>query len=248
MPAPLPTPRFDTFYRHAELAQLLQAYADARPDLVDLRVLGKSHEGRDIALVVLTNSATGDDTDKPAIWVDGNIHAGELTASTACLYWLHQLVSGHGTDADAGPQITQLLDTRVVYLCPRLNPDGAELALADKPRFISTTDRAHNQEALKQLLEAVFTRQPVAHWIAAFNDAGVPHARINDYAAALADAQTEHMGWVQPLTLPNGQQTHTFASPVRLNGQGFPIRRPPPALGEHTAEIRAAHAAPQDTP
>ena len=77
-------------------------------------MLGKSHEGRDIALVVITNTATGDDEDKPAIWVDGNIHAGELTASTACLYWLHQLVAGHGSDA----RITQLLDTRVVYLKP----------------------------------------------------------------------------------------------------------------------------------
>jgi len=138
---PLPTPRFDTFYRHAELQQLLSDYASARPDLVDLRVLGKSHEGRDIALVVVTNSATGDDADKPAIWVDGNIHAGELTASTACLYWLHQLVAGHGSGPDANPQITQLLDTRVVYLCPRLNPDGAELALADKPRFIRSSTR-----------------------------------------------------------------------------------------------------------
>ena len=115
-------------------------------------------------------------------------------------------------------------------------------ALAEDPRFISTTDRAHNQEALKQLLEAVFTRQPVAHWIAAFNDAGVPHARINDYAAALSDPQTAHMGWVQPLELPGGQLTRTFGSPVRLNGKGFPIRRSPPALGQHSDEIRAEYA------
>ncbi len=120
--------------------------------------------------------------------------------------------------------------------------------LAQEARFLTPTDRARHQAELKDILEAVFTQQSVAHWIDAFNQAGVPHARINDYAAALADAQTEHMGWVQPLTLPNGQQTRTFASPVRLNGQGFPVRRPPPALGEHTAEIRAAHAAPQDTP
>ena len=46
---------------------------------------------------------------------------------------------GHGSDA----QITQLLDTRVVYLCPRLNPDGAELALADQPRFIRSSTRAY---------------------------------------------------------------------------------------------------------
>lgn len=114
--------------------------------------------------------------------------------------------------------------------------------LPQDPRFLSTTDRAKNQAELKDILEAVFTQQPVAHWIDAFNTAGVPHARINDYASALADMQTEHMQWVQPLELPNGQTTQTFASPVRLNGQGFPIRRMPPELGQHTQELRAQYA------
>lgn len=115
--------------------------------------------------------------------------------------------------------------------------------LPQDPRFLSTTDRAQHQEALKNILEQVFTQQPVAHWIAAFNAAGVPHARINDYAAALADEQTEYMQWVQPLELPNGRQTQTFASPVRLNGQGFAIRGMPPALGQHTQEVRDQFAA-----
>ena len=55
------------------------------------------------------------------------------------LYYLHQLVSGYGRDA----AITQLLDTRAVYLCPRLNPDGAELALADRPRHIRSSTRRY---------------------------------------------------------------------------------------------------------
>jgi crotonobetainyl-CoA:carnitine CoA-transferase CaiB-like acyl-CoA transferase len=114
--------------------------------------------------------------------------------------------------------------------------------LPQDPRFLSTTDRAKNQVELKDILEAVFTRQPVSHWIDAFNAAGVPHARINDYASALSDMQTEHMQWVQPLELPNGQVTQTFASPVRVNGQGFPIRRMPPELGQHTQEVRAQFA------
>src|SRR5512143_1659340 len=136
----LPIPRFDVFYRHAELTRLLHDYADARPDLVRVQSLGKSHEGRDIWLVALTQSASGADTDKPAFWCDGNIHAGELTASTACLYWLHHLVLGYGLgDAKA----VELLNTRVVYLCPRLNPDGAELALADRPRFIRSSTRPY---------------------------------------------------------------------------------------------------------
>ena len=136
---PLPSPRFDTFYRHEALVKLLQQYAAARPGLVSLRTLGQSHEGRDIWLATVTNQTTGDDIDKPALWIDGNIHAGELTASTACLYWLHQLCTQHGTDA----AITQLLDTRVVYICPRLNPDGAELAMADKPRYIRSSTRPY---------------------------------------------------------------------------------------------------------
>jgi murein tripeptide amidase MpaA len=76
--------------------------------------------------------------DKPALWIDGNIHAAELTRPTACLYWLHQLV--HRVRR---PQARQLLDTRVVYMVPRLNPDGAELALADRPRHIRSGTRPY---------------------------------------------------------------------------------------------------------
>ncbi|WP_374563737.1 M14 family metallopeptidase [Ideonella sp.] len=137
--APLPTPQFDRFYRHPELSQLLADYAAARPGLIERRSMGLSHEGREIWLLVITNRATGPDSDKPALWIDGNIHAAELTASTACLYWLHQLASAYGHDA----RVTELLDSRVVYLCPRLNPDGAELALADVPRHIRSSTRPY---------------------------------------------------------------------------------------------------------
>ena len=113
--------------------------------------------------------------------------------------------------------------------------------LAQDPRFLTPTLRAAHQDELRQILEQRFTQQPVEHWIGVFQAAGVPHARINSYAQALADPQTQHMGWVQPLTLPNGHATRTFASPIRIDGAGLPIRRPPPALGEHSDEIRAAY-------
>jgi murein tripeptide amidase MpaA len=144
-----PSPRFDTFYRHDALTRLLFDYADAHPDLVSVNSIGKSFEGRDIWVATVTSAATGPHTDKPAFWTDGNIHAAELTASTAVLYYLHQLVTGYGTDL----QTTQLLDTRTLYLCPRLNPDGAELALADKPRHIRSSTRRypHDEEPVEGL-------------------------------------------------------------------------------------------------
>jgi murein tripeptide amidase MpaA len=137
--AAAPTPRFDSFYKHDELTQLLFEYAQAFPTLAAIRSIGKSFEGRDIWVATITHIAAGAAEDKPAFWADGNIHAAELTASTAVLYYLHELLTKYGHDAD----ITQLLDTRTIYLCPRLNPDGAELALAERPRHIRSSTRRY---------------------------------------------------------------------------------------------------------
>ncbi len=139
--AAAPAPRFDIFYRHDDLTRLLLSYAEAFPQLVSIRSIGRSFEGRDIWLASVTNTATGVDTDKPAFWVDANIHAAELTACTTVLYYLNWLTAGYGQPGEQGRAITQLLDTRVLYLCPRLNPDGAELALAERPRHIRSSTR-----------------------------------------------------------------------------------------------------------
>lgn len=120
--------------------------------------------------------------------------------------------------------------------------------LQDDPRFADTSLRAANQVALKDILEEKFKENTVDYWIDAFREAGVPHARINDYESALDDPQVKHMDWVRPLTLPTGDITQTFASPLMLDGKGFPIRRNPPAAGEHTEEIRAAMLARQGGP
>lgn len=107
----------------------------------------------------------------------------------------------------------------------------------DDPRFASTGERARNQTALRDLLEAEFASADASAWLERFRAAGVPCAPINRYSDVLADPQVEHMQWVQALTLPNGVETRTFGSPIRLSGRGLPIRRPPPALGEHSEEI-----------
>src|ERR1700741_862744 len=131
--------RFDRFYRYPELTEILKALAQRKPGLFAIDSLGKSHEGRDIWLVTATNTATDAAVDKPAFWIDGNIHAAELTASTACLRFLDHLERGYGTD----PDVTRLLDTRAIYVCPRINPAGAEWALADKPKYIRSSTRPY---------------------------------------------------------------------------------------------------------
>src|SRR5436190_18998385 len=98
--AEAPKIRFDIFYKHDELTKLLFEYAQAFPTLAAIRSIGKSHEGRDIWVATVTNSETGAARDKPAFWCDGNIHAAELTASTAVLYYLNALLTGYGSAAE----------------------------------------------------------------------------------------------------------------------------------------------------
>ncbi len=135
----MPEVRFDKYYRYKELTQILGAYAEEYPQLVRLESSGKSHEGRHIWVAVVTNRETGDDKHKPAFWVDGNIHASEVSPSSACLYLLNRLLTAYGSD----PDVTRCLDTRTFYICPRVNPDGAEWALADKPKIIRSSTRPY---------------------------------------------------------------------------------------------------------
>lgn len=131
--------RFDTYYRYDELSRLLRQLAQQHPHLLRVESIGRSFEGRDIWLATVTRFSSGEPDEKPALWVDGNIHATEVAGSMACLYLLHDLVARYGSD----PDLTRCLDTRVFYVCPRINPDGAEWALAEVPRLIRSSTRPY---------------------------------------------------------------------------------------------------------
>ena len=123
---------FDRFLRYDELSSRLQALADENPGLVELESYGTSYEGRNLWLVTVTDSSTGGAADKPAHWVDANIHATEVTGSVAALHLVHHLVEGFRSGDE---RVTEALRTRTFYVVPRVNPDGAEAALADSPSY-----------------------------------------------------------------------------------------------------------------
>ena len=120
-------------------------------------------------------------------------------------------------------------------VCETINrPD-----LLDDPRYTTTSLRAQHQAALRDLLEDIFREAPALEWLTRFRARGIPCAPINSYSEVLVDPQVEYMEWVQPITLPGGAHTRTFASPVRFDGKATAIRRAPPGLGEHNDEILA---------
>ncbi|MES2069407.1 MAG: M14 family metallopeptidase [Pseudomonadota bacterium] len=131
--------QYDRYYRYSEFSALLHQFVAEYPDLLSLESIGKSHEGKDIWVVTATNRKTGPATDKPAYWVDANIHASELAGGVASLYLIDTLTRHYGQRED----ITRALDTRAIYICPRMNPDGAEWAMQDTPRIIRSSTRPY---------------------------------------------------------------------------------------------------------
>ncbi|MFZ5824679.1 MAG: M14 family metallopeptidase [Bacillota bacterium] len=130
----LATYRSDKYQRYAEIESFLKAWAALYPNLCKLESLGQSPEGRDVWQVTLTNFATGDDLAKPAYHINGQHHAGEVTAGAVAVYTIHYLLTHYGSD----PQVTELLDTRAVYVLPRIAVDGAEWYF-DNPQLVRSS-------------------------------------------------------------------------------------------------------------
>lgn len=101
---------------HAHLDRLVAAY----PKLMSMQVIGHSTENRELRVYTLTNTATGADTTKPAMWVDGNVHGNEVQGSEAIVYAAWYLLENYGTV----PRVTELVDGSAFYLLPMVNPDG----------------------------------------------------------------------------------------------------------------------------
>ena len=128
---------YNRYYRYEEFSALLHELVRQYPQLLSIQSAGKSHEGRDIWVLTVTNQATGLAADKPAYWVDANIHASELAGGAAALYLIDTLTRDYGQRET----VTRCLDTRAFYICPRMNPDGAEFAMQDPPKIIRSSTR-----------------------------------------------------------------------------------------------------------
>ena len=133
---------FNHYFTNEEINEKLYEWAARFPKIARVVKIGESYEKRPILMLMLTNQETGPDTSKPAVWLDGNIHACELTGSVVMMMVAHTLVEGYGKDA----RITHQLDQGVYYLLPRANPDGAAWALADIPRFVRSGVRRYPYE------------------------------------------------------------------------------------------------------
>ncbi len=112
---------FEGYHTYAEVGAAAKAVADANPTIARRFSLGKSYQGRNIwAMKISDNVAT--DEPEPEVLYEGGHHADEHMGVEMALKIMHWLVDGYGTNS----QITNIVDSREIWIIFLVNPDGAE--------------------------------------------------------------------------------------------------------------------------
>jgi crotonobetainyl-CoA:carnitine CoA-transferase CaiB-like acyl-CoA transferase len=124
-------------------------------------------------------------------------------------------------------------DAQFRGLCQTIERDD----VARDPRFATIAARFANLRELGEVLEAEICKWPTAEFIERARRFGAPFERANDLAGFLADPQTAHNRTVVETEDPRFGRAVYLRHPVRYQATPASLRRHPPRLGEHTAEL-----------
>jgi CoA:oxalate CoA-transferase len=125
-------------------------------------------------------------------------------------------------------------DALYLKLCAALGrPD-----LAAAPDYKSNDQRLKNQPRLKAEIEQELKKRPLAHWLKALDQAGVPCGPINNVAQAIAHPQVAARGMLVTVDDPKAGRLTLAGNPLKLSGFPDPATRDPaPQLDADRAAI-----------
>ena len=109
------------YHSYTELTTEIAAVAAAHPDIVRVFSIGTSYQGRQLWAAKISDNVAIDEPE-PEVLFDGGTHADEHMGVEMTLRIFHWLVDGYGSD----PRVTNIVDTREVWIVFLVNPDGAE--------------------------------------------------------------------------------------------------------------------------
>ncbi len=109
--------------------------------------------------------------------------------------------------------------------------------LLDDQRFSTLPGRLANFAELFEVMQTEIGKRTTAEIVERAHRFGMPLQAVNDIDSFLADPQAQANRIAFELEGPEGRTMRLFRSPPRYSDSPTNVRRTPPALGEHTAEI-----------
>jgi crotonobetainyl-CoA:carnitine CoA-transferase CaiB-like acyl-CoA transferase len=111
------------------------------------------------------------------------------------------------------------------------------LELMNDARFRTNPNRVRHRDELVALVSERLRGRTTAEWAERFGDAGVPAAPVANVEDVARSPQTEALGMLQAVAHSAIPGLRLAALPLSFAGERLEHHLPPPALGQHTAEI-----------
>ena len=113
------------YHNYDEATKAVDDYVAKYPSLMKKQVIGKSHEGRDIVAVKISDNVDQDEAE-PEVLFTHHQHAREHLTVEMALYTIGELGAKYGSD----DRVTKMVDERELWVVPDVNPDGGEYDIA----------------------------------------------------------------------------------------------------------------------
>jgi carboxypeptidase T len=117
------------YYTYTEMNTKMDALVAAYPLIVSKFSIGNSYQGRPIWCIKISDNATTDESGEPEVLYQGLQHAREAIGGTSLIFFMQYLGENYGLDS----RVTDLVNTRELFIIPCLNPDGYEYNRTTNP-------------------------------------------------------------------------------------------------------------------
>ena len=187
------------YHNYAEMVADIQQVAAAHPDLISLFTIGRSYEGRELWAAKISDNVNTDE-DEPEVLFIGQHHAREHITVEMALYVLHLLADNYGADQ----QVTDMVNSREIYIVFSLNPDGSEYDIATGSYRMWRKNRQPNSGS--SYIGTDLNRNYGYKWGCCGGSSGFPSSETYRGSAAFSAPETQRIRDFIASRVVNGKQ------------------------------------------
>jgi len=111
------------YYTYQQMTDLLKDLQSENSEIMKLESYGKTHEGRDIWLVKISDNVEIDEKGEPGVLLLGAHHGDEKIAFELLIFFIKYMIENYDKDE----RIKNAVDSTQIFIIPMINPDGVEV-------------------------------------------------------------------------------------------------------------------------